>query len=34
LVDYAISKGMENGFIQEFGNATEEYVPEFDLSGI
>lgn len=34
LVDYAVSKGLESGFIQEFDSATDEYVPVFDLQGI
>ncbi len=34
LVDYAVSNGLESGFIQEFDSANEEYVPEFDLQGI
>lgn len=34
LVDYAVSKGLESGFIQEFDSADEEYVPEFDFQGI
>jgi putative pyruvate formate lyase activating enzyme len=34
LVDYAISNGLESGFIQEFESANEEYVPEFDFQGI
>lgn len=34
LTDYAVSNGLESGFIQEFDSADEEYVPEFDLQGI
>ncbi|SHI98171.1 putative pyruvate formate lyase activating enzyme [Lutispora thermophila DSM 19022] len=34
LIDYALSKGLENGFTQDHGSATEEYTPIFDLSGI
>lgn len=34
LVDYAISMGLKNGFIQDFDSANEEYVPDFDLEGI
>lgn len=34
LLNYAISKGLENGFMQEFDSAKEEFVPEFDLRGI
>ena len=34
LVDYAISLGVENGFIQEGDVATESFIPAFDGSGI
>lgn len=34
LVDYAISLGVENGFIQEGDVAAESFIPEFDGSGI
>lgn len=34
LTDYAVSNGLESGFIQEFDSADEEYVPNFDLEGI
>ncbi|TDT63368.1 radical SAM protein [Fonticella tunisiensis] len=34
LIDYAISKGLENGFIQDFESATDEYVPDFNLEGV
>ena len=34
LVDYAISIGVENGFIQEGDVAAESFIPEFDGSGI
>lgn len=34
LVDYAVDKGIKNGFIQDFESSTEEYVPVFDLEGI
>lgn len=34
LVDYALSLGIENGFIQEGCTATAEFVPSFDLSGV
>jgi putative pyruvate formate lyase activating enzyme len=34
LLDYALSKGLENGFMQEFDSAKEEYIPEFDLNGV
>lgn len=34
LVDYAISLGVENGFIQEGDVAAESFIPDFDGSGI
>jgi hypothetical protein len=34
LVDYAVSNGLENGFIQESESATEENVPDFNMQGI
>lgn len=34
LVDYAISLGVENGFIQEGDVAAESFIPEFDGSGV
>lgn len=34
LVDYAISLGVENGFIQEGDVALESFIPDFDGSGI
>ncbi|MCM1308724.1 MAG: radical SAM protein [Butyrivibrio sp.] len=34
LVDYAISLGIENGFIQEGETALESFIPEFDMKGI
>lgn len=34
LVDYAISLGIENGFIQEGETARESFIPEFDGTGI
>ena len=34
LVDYAISIGVENGFIQEGDTADESFIPPFDLTGI
>lgn len=33
LVDYAISLGVENGFIQEGDTAEESFIPEFDNAG-
>lgn len=34
LIDYALSLGVENGFIQEGDTADCVYIPEFDLQGI
>lgn len=34
VVDYAISIGVENGFIQEGNTAEESFIPPFDLTGI
>lgn len=34
LIDYALSRGIVNGFIQDFDSASEEYIPDFDLEGI
>lgn len=34
LVDYAIDLGVENGFIQEGGTASESFIPEFDNEGV
>lgn len=34
VVDYAISLGVENGFIQEGETAQESFIPPFDLTGI
>ncbi|MBQ8690051.1 MAG: radical SAM protein [Clostridia bacterium] len=34
LVDYAISKGVRQAFIQEDGTATESFIPPFDLTGV
>lgn len=34
LIDYALSLGITNGFIQEGGTSSKAYVPEFDLRGI
>ncbi len=33
-VDYAISLGLENGFIQEGETASESFIPPFDLEGV
>ncbi len=34
LVDYALSIGIENGFIQEGCTASTDYIPEFNLQGV
>lgn len=34
LVDYALSLGLENGFMQEYNSADAIYTPKFDLYGI
>ena len=34
VIDYAISIGIENGFIQEGGTASESFSPPFDCEGI
>lgn len=34
LIDYAVSQGLENGFMQEIDSANEQYTPIFDLSGV
>lgn len=34
MIDYALSIGIENGFIQESGTSNKSYVPEFDMRGI
>lgn len=34
VVDYAISLGVENGFIQEGGTAEESFIPQFDNEGV
>jgi len=34
VLDYAISLGIENAFIQEGETAQESFIPDFDLSGI
>ena len=33
-VDYLYLCGLENGYVQELSSANEEYVPDFDLSGL
>ena len=34
LVDYAISLGVENGFIQDGDTAVESFIPDFDCEGV
>lgn len=34
LLDYFISKGLENGFMQEYDSAETIYTPEFNLDGV
>lgn len=34
VVNYALSLGMENAFIQEGDTASESFIPEFDLEGL
>jgi putative pyruvate formate lyase activating enzyme len=34
LIDFALSLGLENGFIQESGAASEKFIPNFNLDGI
>ena len=34
LIDYAISIGVENAFIQEGDTAEESFIPDFDNTGI
>ena len=34
LVDYALSLGVENGFIQEGGTAEESFIPAFNGEGL
>lgn len=34
LIDYALDLGIENGFLQEGGTASESFIPSFDGSGI
>lgn len=34
LIDYALSLGITNGFIQDSGTSSESFVPAFDLKGI
>ena len=34
LVDYALARGLENGYLQDVDSASAEYVPDFDLAGV
>lgn len=34
LIDYALGKGIENGYFQEFESADTEFIPDFNLEGI
>jgi len=34
LIDYALSKGITNGFIQDSGTSSKAFIPDFDLTGI
>lgn len=34
VVDYALSLGLENIFIQELESATSDYIPDFDFTGV
>ena len=34
LCDFAIKKGLKNGFFQDVGSASEDFIPEFDLTGV
>ncbi|HHW03787.1 MAG TPA: radical SAM protein [Thermoanaerobacterales bacterium] len=34
IVEYFFELGLENGFVQEEGASSEEYVPDFDLGGL
>ena len=34
VVDYAISLGLTNGFIQDGESAKESFIPDFDISGV
>jgi putative pyruvate formate lyase activating enzyme len=34
LVDYALAVGINNGFIQEEGTSSLDFVPIFDLRGV
>ena len=34
VIDYALERGLENGFIQEGDTAEESFIPPFDLEGV
>ena len=34
VLNYALDIGFQNIYTQDFDSATEEYIPEFDLSGV
>jgi putative pyruvate formate lyase activating enzyme len=34
LVDYALSLGLNNGYVQEGGAAKESFIPQFDMRGV
>lgn len=34
LIDYAVSLGIKNGFIQDSGTSSEAYVPNFNMEGV
>lgn len=34
VIDYALSLGVENGFVQEGEAASESFIPDFDLTGV
>lgn len=34
LVDYCISLGVKNAFIQDIGTSSDDFIPTFNLSGI
>lgn len=34
VIDYLISKKLQNVFVQELSSSTEKYIPKFDLSGV
>ncbi len=34
LIKYALSLGLENGFVQDDGSASEKFIPDFNLDGV